>query len=113
MELFSIEELRGKRHSLKKAYHEFLRSDFLSMGIYELPAGGTDPQQPHTEDEVYYVVAGRAQVRVGKEDRPIGPGSIISVRAGIEHRFHDIVEDLTVFVFFAPAEYSRRPQTTA
>jgi mannose-6-phosphate isomerase-like protein (cupin superfamily) len=113
MELFSIKELGVKRQWLKKAYYEFLRSDSLSMGVYELPAGGTDLQQPHTEDEVYYVVAGRAQMRVEKEDRSVGPGSIISVRSGIEHRFHDIVEDLTVLVFFAPAEYSRRPQTTA
>jgi mannose-6-phosphate isomerase-like protein (cupin superfamily) len=74
---------------------------------------GTDPQQPHTEDEVYYVVAGRAQIRVGTEDKSVGPRDIISVRAGIEHRFHDIVEDLTVFVFFAPPEYSRRPKSTA
>jgi mannose-6-phosphate isomerase-like protein (cupin superfamily) len=108
MELFSLGDLRAKRQSLQKAYYEFLRSDSLSMGVYELPAGGTDPQQPHTEDEVYYVAAGRAQMRVGKEDKPVGPGDIISVRAGIEHRFHDIVENLTVLVFFAPAEYSRR-----
>src|SRR5690242_20412590 len=110
MELFTVEDLRAKRQSLKKSYYEFLRSDSLSMGVYELPAGGIDPQQPHTEDEIYYVLAGRAQIRVGKEDRPVGPGSIISVRAGIEHRFHDIVENLSVLVFFAPAEYSRKPQ---
>ncbi len=113
MELFSVGELRARRQSLKKAYYEFLRSDCLSMGLYELPAGGTDPQQPHTEDEIYYVVAGRAQMRVATEDKPIGPGAIISVRAGIEHRFHDIIEDLTVLVFFAPAEYSRGPKATA
>src|SRR5262249_61979492 len=110
MELFSIEELRARRQSLKKAYYEFLRSDSLSMGVYELPAGGTDPQQPHTEDEVYYVVAGRAQMRVGTEDKPVGPGAVISGRAGIEHRFHDIADDLTVLVFLAPAEYSRKSE---
>jgi mannose-6-phosphate isomerase-like protein (cupin superfamily) len=108
MELFSIEDLRARRQSLNKAYYEFLRSDSLSMGVYELPAGGTDMQQPHTEDEVYYVVSGRARMLVGTEDKPVGPGITISVRAGIAHRFHDIVEDLTVLVFFAPAEYSRR-----
>jgi len=113
MELFSIEDLRARRQSLRKTYYEFLRSDSLSMGVYELPAGATDPQQPHTEDEVYYVVAGLAQMCVGAEDKPVGPGAIISVRAGIEHRFHDIVEDLTVLVFFAPPEYSRRSQATA
>jgi mannose-6-phosphate isomerase-like protein (cupin superfamily) len=109
VELFSVDDLRAGRQSLKKSYYEFLRSEYLSMGVYELPAGGTDPQQPHTEDEVYYVIAGRAHIRVGNEERSVSPGSIICVRAGIEHRFHDILEDLTVLVFFAPAEYSRQP----
>lgn len=78
----------------------------LSMGLYALPAGGVDPQQPHTEDEVYYVVSGRATIRVGEEDRPVESGSVVFVEARVEHRFHTITEDLTVLVFFAPAEYS-------
>ncbi len=31
----------------------------MSAGIYVLPSGGTDPQNPHKEDELYYVVRGR------------------------------------------------------
>jgi mannose-6-phosphate isomerase-like protein (cupin superfamily) len=77
------------------------------MGVYRLPAGGRDPQSPHTEDEVYYVVDGQAQIRVGEEDRSVGPGSIVFVAAHVDHRFHSIEENLTVLVFFAPAEYSQ------
>ena len=77
-----------------------------SLRGHELPAGGVDPQQPHTEDEVYYVVGGRALLRVAGEDRAVGPGSLVFVAAGVEHRFHTIEEDLSVVVFFAPAEYS-------
>jgi hypothetical protein len=40
------------------------------------------------------------------EDREVGPGAVIFVKAGDEHRFHSISEDLTLLVFFAPAEYS-------
>jgi mannose-6-phosphate isomerase-like protein (cupin superfamily) len=76
------------------------------MGVYRLPAGGVDPQSPHTEDEVYYVVNGKAQIRVGDEDRSVGPGSIVFVAAHVPHRFQTIAEDLTILVFFAPAEYS-------
>ncbi len=46
-------------------YHEFLRVPDLSAGIYVLEAGATDLQSPHTEDELYYVVAGRGVVTVG------------------------------------------------
>ena len=88
-----------------KLYLEFLRVPSMSLGVYRLPAGGVDPQSPHTEDEVYYVVSGRGQLRVGDEDHPVGPGSIVFVAARVLHRFHTIKEELTVLVFFAPAEY--------
>ena len=53
---------------------------------------------------MYYVVGGRATVRVAGEDRPVGPGALVFVPAGAEHSFHAITEDLTLLVFFAPAE---------
>ena len=37
------------------------------------------------------------------------PGSVIYVPKHVEHKFHSIVEDMTLLVFFAPAEYSRSP----
>ena len=41
-------------------WREHLRTDDLSIGTYAIPAGGADPQEPHTEDEVYVVSSGRA-----------------------------------------------------
>ncbi len=87
-----------------KLYREFLRVPAMSAGLYVLPAGGTDPQQPHHEDEMYYVVRGRACFRVGDEDREIFAGSVLFVAAETGHRFYDITEELAVLVFFAPAE---------
>ena len=110
MDAFEIDQLLADREQAGRAYLEFLRVPALSAGLYVLPAGGTDPQQPHTEDEVYYVARGRAQIRVAGEDRPVGPGSIVFVAANVEHRFHSIAEDLAVLVFFAPAEYSLAQQ---
>src|ERR671933_335382 len=88
-------------------YLEFLRVPSLSVGLYVLSAGAEDPQQPHTEDEVYHVVSGRGSIRVGAEGSVVEAGSIVFVEAGVDHRFHSIEEDLTVLVFFAPAEGSR------
>jgi quercetin dioxygenase-like cupin family protein len=42
--------------------------------------------------------------RPTKEDREVSVGSVIFVAAEVEHRFHDITEELAVLVFFAPAE---------
>ena len=104
MTAFDISELMAQQQDSAQLYLEFLRVPALSMGLYVLPAGGTDPQQPHNEDEVYYVIGGQGMIRVAEEDREVGPGSIVFVGAHIEHRFHSIEEDLKILVFFAPAE---------
>ena len=108
MEAFELGELVAARAAGRRLYHEFIRTHDLSVGLYELPAGGTDPQGPHTEDEVYHVVSGRAVITVGDEERAVGPGSVVFVAADIAHRFHDITEDLVILVFFGPAEYTHR-----
>ena len=98
----------AQRAESGKLYLEFLRQPSMSMGLYVLPVGGVDPQKPHTEDEAYYIVAGRGQIRVGQEDAPVHAGSIVFVPAWVEHRFHSITEELQILVFFAPAEYSNQ-----
>ena len=90
-----------------RLYHEFLRVPDPSAGLYILEAGAADPQSPHTEDELYYVVAGRAHVTVGDETRPVVQGSLIFVGAAVPHRFHDIEERLELLVVFGPAEGDR------
>jgi mannose-6-phosphate isomerase-like protein (cupin superfamily) len=104
MDIFDLTQLLVQRQRSGRAYLEFLRVPALSTGLYCLPAGGVDGQRPHREDEVYYVVSGRAMIRVGSEERPVGPGTLVFVAAGVEHRFHSITEDLTALVLFAPAE---------
>ena len=108
MQAFELTELITQRKWASKAYLEFLKVPDLSMGLYVLPAGGVDPQSPHMEDEVYYVVSGVAQIKVADEDRAVQAGSIVYVAKNVEHRFHSIEEELTVLVFFAPAEYSNK-----
>jgi len=87
-----------------KRYFEFLRVPAMSAGIYKLTAGATDPQSPHREDELYFVVRGRARMKAGNEDHAVAAGAVIFIAAGVEHRFYDIEEELSVLVFFAPAE---------
>ncbi len=107
MHAFELNDLRAARLAGGRGYLEFLRSPHLSIGLYELPAGGIDPQGPHTEDEAYYVIAGRATITVGSEERPVTAESVVFVGAGVVHRFHDIEEDLSLLVAFGPAEGSR------
>jgi mannose-6-phosphate isomerase-like protein (cupin superfamily) len=108
VEAFELAELLRTRAASGRLYHEFIRTHDLSVGLYVLPAGAADPQGPHTEDEVYHVLSGRAQIRVGSEDRAVRAGSTVFVGADVEHRFHDIEQELVVLVVFGPAEYTYR-----
>ncbi len=108
METFELDSLLRDLAASGQLYHEFIRTHDLSVGVYVLPASGTDPQGPHTEDEVYHVVAGKARIRVGAEDHAVAAGSVVFVGADVEHRFHDIEEQLVVLVVFGPAEYTHR-----
>ena len=107
MKAWELTDLVRERERGARPYLEFLRVPSLSVGVYQLPAGGVDPQQPHTEDEVYYVIAGSGRISVGDEVRDVRAGSIVFVGAGVPHRFHDITSELTLFVVFGPAEGSR------
>ena len=107
MQAFELGDLTKEARRTGKRYLEFLRVPDISLGIYQLPEGGNDPQLPHTEDEVYFIAEGRAKIRVGGEDRDVRAGSTVYVARNVEHRFHSIERALTVLVFFAPAEYSK------
>jgi mannose-6-phosphate isomerase-like protein (cupin superfamily) len=101
---FHIDDLSRQRAEKNKLYLELLRVPAMSAGVYVLPKGGADPQKPHREDEMYYVVRGRAHMRIGSDHAEVRAGSVIFVEAELEHRFYDIQEELEVLVFFAPAE---------
>ena len=104
MQSFEISNLQSELERSGARWREFLRVPALSAGLYCLRAGGDDPQQPHTEDEIYYVIRGRAHVCVGSEDREVAAGTVLFVPARAEHRFHSITEDLVALVVFGPAE---------
>ncbi len=90
-----------------KPYLQFINEGTMSLGLYVLPAGSTDTQSPHAEDEIYYVVAGCGAIVVDGERRPVESGSIVFVAKEVEHRFVDIDEDLAILVFFAPEHEPR------
>jgi len=99
-----LDEIGRRRAQSGKSYQEFLRVPAMSAGLYVLSAGATDSQRPHHEDEMYYVVRGRARFKAGDQDGEVYAGSVLYVAAEVEHRFYDITEELEVLVFFSPAE---------
>jgi mannose-6-phosphate isomerase-like protein (cupin superfamily) len=99
-EVFTVEELSAKVEGKEASVFEFLRTPTLSCMVYRLPAGSRDMQAPHLEDEVYFVLSGRARLRVAGLEREVAPGNILFIRATLEHSFFKIEEDLTVVAVF-------------
>ena len=107
MDAHELADLAARQKDSGRPYLEFISVPDLSVGLYVLAVGEPDLQRPHGEDEVYYVVSGAGRVTVGDEVRDVRAGTVVFVAANVPHRFHDITEDLTLFVAFGPAEGSR------
>jgi mannose-6-phosphate isomerase-like protein (cupin superfamily) len=105
---FDIASIIEQRRAAGDPWLEFFRVPALSLGLYVLAAGSEDLQTPHGQDEIYYVLSGKATLRVNGEETPATPGAVLYVAAEADHRFHTIEEELTLLIFFAPA-YERRP----
>ena len=83
MDAFVAEELIGGLEPDGHEFAEFFRSPTLSLTVARWPAGSVDDQEPHTEDEVYYVVSGRARLRVAEEDA-FARQPVLGERAGAD-----------------------------
>lgn len=101
---FDLFEVDARRRDKARTYLEFLRVPALSTGLYVLARGAMDTQRPHDEDEVYFILAGRAQLDVDGDIRPVQTGSVVYVEKHVPHRFIEITEELRILVFFAPSE---------
>jgi len=101
---FSVDDLARQNAESEVPYLEFMRVESMSTYLYELPAGATDEQTPHNQDEIYYVVSGRAKITVDAETTTVEPGDIIFVKKFADHKFIDITEDLQLVVVFAPPD---------
>ena len=104
MTIHDLPALLEKHRRSGEPWTEFFRVPAMSLGLYVLRAGEDDLQTPHAEDEIYYVLRGRGRIGVGEEDREVGPGALIFVRARDRHRFHSVTEELALLVLFSPAE---------
>ena len=101
---FNFGELAEQNAKTELPYLEFMRVESMSGYIYELEAGATDEQEPHDQDEIYYVVKGRALLTVDDESVPVAPGDILFVKKFAQHIFSEITEDLQLLVVFAPPD---------
>ena len=70
---------------------------------------GTDPQQPHTRDEVYVVIRGSGRFDNGGDVQRFEAGDTLFVPAGRAHRFIEFSEDFSTWVMFYGPEGGEAP----
>lgn len=103
---WKFSELAAKRKATGRPWLQFFDNATMFAGVYAIDAGGEDKQQPHQQDEMYYVVSGSAKFRAGEEELAAEAGSILFVKAGVAHRFHSVTQPLEILVFFTKAKSS-------
>jgi mannose-6-phosphate isomerase-like protein (cupin superfamily) len=98
---FELQELVRQLESEGGYFLDFLKVRDLEAGIIVLHAGENDTQEPHSADELYYVIEGSGFIELGKGRQPVKRGSIIFVPAKMHHRFYGNKQDLVVLYVFA------------
>jgi quercetin dioxygenase-like cupin family protein len=99
----------------EKQINEVLDKESVTIEIGTYPTAA--PKNPHTEDEIYYIVSGSGMLRVGDETYDVEAGDVVFVEQGVEHDFFNIEEEITALTFFIgsdhPSSYSMREDENA
>ena len=95
-----LEAARAKR------FIELFKHGSLTVEYYA--PRGTDPQTPHSRDELYVIVSGRGVFWNGSVRAPFGEGDLLFVAAGVSHRFEEFSDDFGAWVMFYGPEGGER-----
>lgn len=99
--LFTLSQLASELEKQGGYFLDFLKVRNLEAGIIVLHPGEKDTQEPHSDDELYYVIKGRALMELGRNKLQVNEGSIVFVPAGMNHRFYGNDSELVVLYMFA------------
>jgi mannose-6-phosphate isomerase-like protein (cupin superfamily) len=103
---FAEAQQRLRARTDSKRFVELFKHASFSVEFYA--PRGTDPQQPHKQDEAYVVISGTGEFFCGGKVEPFAPHDVFFVPAGVEHRFVNFSEDVAVWVFFYGPEGGER-----
>ncbi|MGD9535815.1 MAG: cupin domain-containing protein [Alphaproteobacteria bacterium] len=95
------------RDGKPKPFEVVLTHGTARIGVYA--PRGSDPQQPHDQDEVYVVARGSGVFLNGTERRAFAPGDMLFVPAGVTHRFESFTDDFAVWVVFYGPQGGEHP----
>lgn len=74
---------------------------------------GVDDQQPHSQDELYFVTSGTGIFVCGDDRVAFSAGDALFAAAGVPHRFEDFSDDFDTWVVFYGADGGELPSPSA
>ncbi len=108
----STQELIEELEDEDAQFAEVLTGPSVTIEVGKYPTSA--PKNPHTEDEMYYIISGSGMIRVGDETYNVEAGDVVFVERGIEHDFFNIDEQITALTIFVgsdtPSSYSIREE---
>ena len=81
-------------------FHTFIDKPSLAVGVLVLKSGEEDTQEPHDNDEVYYVISGDGFLKIKDKDYKVSKDKVFFVAKDVEHYFHGNKKELKVLYFF-------------
>jgi mannose-6-phosphate isomerase-like protein (cupin superfamily) len=99
--IIEIRKLYSKMHLDNSDFLTFFDLDHLQVGILRLRPGEIDTQEPHSKDEVYFVLEGDGFIEIGNKSYEIKKDLFIYVPSKVKHRFHGNTQEILVLYFFS------------
>lgn len=100
---------------IDRQHYEVLNKDTMTVEVGRYATGTSEPKNPHTGDEIYYIISGSGMARAGDETYSVEAGDVVFVEAGLEHDFFNIDEEITTLIVLAgkeePGAYTMREQS--
>jgi mannose-6-phosphate isomerase-like protein (cupin superfamily) len=96
----SLENVIAEFDATNEYFLKVFKSKELDMGILRLRKGEIDTQEPHSVDEVYFVIEGTGHIEIEDKMKPVNRADFIFVPANVHHRFVVSNKDLIVLYFF-------------
>ena len=99
--IIEIRNLYSKMHLDNSDFLTFFDLEQLQAGILRLRPGEIDTQEPHSKDEVYFVLEGDGFIEIGNKSHEIKKDLFIYVPSEVKHRFHGNTQEILVLYFFS------------
>jgi quercetin dioxygenase-like cupin family protein len=99
MPFFKWKELEAELITPKysPARGPFVQGEVILMGMFSYPAGGKAEPHTHPNEQIVSIIKGKGWMRIGDEEREVGPGDVVLIPANTEHG-GEVYEDQEVIV---------------